>query len=120
MRTIAVLPVKRFASAKQRLGEAVGGDERAGAGEAAMVGDVLAALAEIVGIAEVVVVTAEDAAAEAAEPRGRDRRAPTPWRPASPPLPSSAWSGRASGARSARCSFPATVRRSTRARSPSC
>jgi len=65
MRTIAVLPVKRFASAKQRLGEAVGGDERRELA-AAMVGDVLAALAEIVGIAEVVVVTAEDAAAGAA------------------------------------------------------
>jgi 2-phospho-L-lactate/phosphoenolpyruvate guanylyltransferase len=69
MRTIAVLPVKRFASAKQRLGDAVGGDERRDLA-AAMVGDVLAALAEVVAVAEVVVVTAEDAAAEAAERAG--------------------------------------------------
>ena len=48
MRTVAVLPVKRFDSAKQRLGEAVGGPERRELA-AAMVEDVLAALARSTG-----------------------------------------------------------------------
>ena len=65
MRTAVVLPVKRFAGAKQRLGEAVGGDERRELAEA-MVGDVLDALGRVEGIAEVVVVTAEPSAAQAA------------------------------------------------------
>ena len=41
VRTAAVLPVKSFSRAKQRLGEAVGGSEREELA-AAMVGDVLA------------------------------------------------------------------------------
>ena len=44
MRTAAVLPVKSFGRAKQRLGEAVGQPDRAELA-AGMVGDVLAALA---------------------------------------------------------------------------
>jgi 2-phospho-L-lactate guanylyltransferase len=66
VRTAAVLPVKSFSRAKQRLGEAVGGGEReelAGA----MVRDVLAALAAVPELDDVVVVTAEAVAARAAE-----------------------------------------------------
>ncbi len=65
MRTAAVLPVKRFALAKQRLGAAVAGDlrrELAGA----MLADVLAALAQARTIELTVVVTSERAAAGAA------------------------------------------------------
>jgi 2-phospho-L-lactate/phosphoenolpyruvate guanylyltransferase len=58
MRTIAVLPVKSFERAKQRLGEAVGGGDRR-ALAAAMVGDVLAALDHVPAIADIVVITAE-------------------------------------------------------------
>jgi 2-phospho-L-lactate guanylyltransferase len=65
VRTAAVLPVKSFSRAKQRLGDAVGGDERE-ALAAAMVGDVLAALASVPDIDDVFVVTAEPRAARAA------------------------------------------------------
>ena len=65
MRTVAVLPVKSFSRAKQRLGEAVGGGEREELA-AAMVGDVLAALAAVPQLDEVLVVTAEPLAARAA------------------------------------------------------
>jgi 2-phospho-L-lactate guanylyltransferase len=58
MRTIAILPVKSFERAKQRLGEAVGGGDRR-ALAAAMVGDVLAALGRVAAIADIVVITAE-------------------------------------------------------------
>jgi 2-phospho-L-lactate guanylyltransferase len=63
MRTLAVLPVKSFRRAKQRLGAAVA-DRPALA--AAMVRDVLGALAAVPGLDGIVVVTAEPAAAEAA------------------------------------------------------
>ncbi len=69
MRTTAVLPVKSFARAKQRLGEAVGDEDREQLA-AAMVGDVLAALTAVAQIDEVVVVTAEPLAAQAAERSG--------------------------------------------------
>jgi 2-phospho-L-lactate/phosphoenolpyruvate guanylyltransferase len=69
MRTAAVLPVKRFDSAKQRLGDAVGGAERRELA-AAMVEDVLAALGEVSGLDEVIVVTAEDRAAALARAAG--------------------------------------------------
>jgi 2-phospho-L-lactate/phosphoenolpyruvate guanylyltransferase len=69
MRTAAVLPVKSYGRAKQRLGEAVGADERAELA-AGMVGDVLAALAEVPGLDEVIVVTAEPRAADAARAAG--------------------------------------------------
>jgi 2-phospho-L-lactate/phosphoenolpyruvate guanylyltransferase len=62
VRTAAVLPVKSFANAKQRLGEAVGADDRQQLA-AAMVGDVLAALRGIPGLDDVIVVTAEPTAA---------------------------------------------------------
>src|SRR4051812_8083228 len=69
MRTAAVLPVKRFDSAKQRLGEAVGGRERRELA-AAMVEDVLVALGEVDGLDDVIVVTAEDRAAALARAAG--------------------------------------------------
>jgi 2-phospho-L-lactate guanylyltransferase len=69
VRTTAVLPIKSFARAKQRLGDAVGAVEREQLA-AAMVSDVLAALAAVPEIAEVVVVTAEPLAARAAEEAG--------------------------------------------------
>ena len=62
MRTAAVLPVKSFSRAKQRLADAVGGDER-GQLAAAMVADVLAALAAVPEIDDIVVVTGERLAA---------------------------------------------------------
>jgi 2-phospho-L-lactate guanylyltransferase len=65
MRTAAVLPVKCFGRAKQRLGDAVGGPARA-ALAAAMVGDVLGALGLVPGLDELIVVTAEPRAAAAA------------------------------------------------------
>jgi 2-phospho-L-lactate guanylyltransferase len=69
MRTAAVLPVKRFDSAKQRLAEAVGGAERRELA-AAMVEDVLAALGRIDGLDDLIVVTAEDRAAALARAAG--------------------------------------------------
>jgi len=69
VRTAAVLPVKSFSRAKQRLGEAIGGREREELA-AAMVADVLEALAAVHEIDEVLVVTAEPLAARAAEDAG--------------------------------------------------
>jgi 2-phospho-L-lactate guanylyltransferase len=69
MRVAAVLPVKSFGRAKQRLGTRLTEDERRTLA-AAMVADVLAVLGEVEAIAAVVVVTAEPAAAEAARAVG--------------------------------------------------
>jgi 2-phospho-L-lactate/phosphoenolpyruvate guanylyltransferase len=69
MRTAAVLPIKSFARAKQRLGEAVGGSERRDLAEA-MVDDVLAGLAAVAAIDDLLVVTAEPVAVRAAERAG--------------------------------------------------
>src|SRR4051812_41498715 len=69
MRTAAVLPVKRFDSAKQRLGGGVGGREGRELA-AAMVEDVLVALGEVDGLDDVIVVTAEDRAAALARAAG--------------------------------------------------
>ena len=65
MRTVAVLPVKSFGRAKQRLGAAVGADERRALADA-MAGDVLEALGRVEGLEGVVVVSAEGPALEAA------------------------------------------------------
>jgi 2-phospho-L-lactate/phosphoenolpyruvate guanylyltransferase len=75
VRTLAVLPVKSFGLAKQRLGEAVGADQRRALAQA-MVGDVLEALAGVASVEGVIVVSAEPlgaetAEAEAANPKGR-------------------------------------------------
>jgi 2-phospho-L-lactate guanylyltransferase len=69
MRTAAVLPVKSFGMAKQRLGAAVGRQDR-GELAAAMLGDVLDALRATGGVAELIVVTAEPRAAAAAREAG--------------------------------------------------
>jgi 2-phospho-L-lactate/phosphoenolpyruvate guanylyltransferase len=69
MRTAAVLPVKSFGRAKQRLDEAVGQPDRAELA-AAMVGDVLDALGAVPGLDDLIVVTAEPRAAAAARSAG--------------------------------------------------
>jgi 2-phospho-L-lactate guanylyltransferase len=69
VQTVAVLPVKSFGRAKERLGEALGGAERVELARA-MVGDVLAALGRVEGLDATVVVTAEPAAVRAAEAAG--------------------------------------------------
>jgi 2-phospho-L-lactate/phosphoenolpyruvate guanylyltransferase len=65
MRTAAILPVKRFPIAKQRLGESVDDSLRADLANA-MVGDVLAALRECASIEATIVVTREPSVAAAA------------------------------------------------------
>ncbi|HXP99238.1 MAG TPA: 2-phospho-L-lactate guanylyltransferase [Solirubrobacteraceae bacterium] len=65
MRTAAILPVKRFPLAKQRLGESVADGLRADLARA-MVGDVLSALHECPAIDTTIVVTSEPAVASAA------------------------------------------------------
>src|SRR3954463_12738426 len=69
MRTAAILPVKTFARAKQRLGAAVDAPDRSVLA-GAMGGEVLAALAAVPGLDDVVVVTAEERAAAAAREAG--------------------------------------------------
>jgi 2-phospho-L-lactate/phosphoenolpyruvate guanylyltransferase len=69
VRTAAILPVKRFALAKQRLGDAVVGALRADLARA-MAGDVLVALHETPAIERLVVVTAEPSVAAAARYQG--------------------------------------------------
>lgn len=69
MRTAAVLPVKRFSRAKQRLGASIADSLRQELVRA-MVGDVLAALASVPGIEITVVVTREPIAAAAARGGG--------------------------------------------------
>src|SRR4051812_18394477 len=69
MRTVAVLPVKSFARAKQRIGSALVGEDRRQLAEA-MVGDVLQALGRIDGLDGVVMVTAEPIARALAEASG--------------------------------------------------
>lgn len=59
---MAILPVKRFAAAKQRLSDALGSEPRAALAEA-MVRDVLLALARVDGIERTLVVTGEPRAA---------------------------------------------------------
>ena len=73
MRTLAVLPVKSFGLAKQRLGEAVGAGERRALARA-MVGDVLEALARVEGLSGVIVVTAESLGDETAGATRSGRR----------------------------------------------
>ncbi len=69
MNTVAVLPVKTFARAKQRLEDAVGVVEREQLAQA-MAADVLDALLQVSEIASVIVVTAEPHAADAARAAG--------------------------------------------------
>lgn len=69
MRTAAILPVKRFASAKQRLAPSIPDGSRATLARA-MVSDVLAALAATPAIELTIVVTDEPDAASAARALG--------------------------------------------------
>jgi len=69
MTTLAILPVKGFGRAKQRLRERVPDGPRAGLAEA-MVRDVLRALAACDGLHGVIVVTAEPVAAAVAREAG--------------------------------------------------
>jgi 2-phospho-L-lactate guanylyltransferase len=69
VRTAAILPVKRFAHAKQRLGASVADRLRLDLA-AAMVQDVLDALARTEGLALRIVVTSEDSIVPVAESRG--------------------------------------------------
>jgi 2-phospho-L-lactate/phosphoenolpyruvate guanylyltransferase len=64
MRTAAVLPVKRFALAKQRLGATVADPVRLALARA-MVADVLSALGACPEIGQVILVTSEDSVARA-------------------------------------------------------
>jgi 2-phospho-L-lactate/phosphoenolpyruvate guanylyltransferase len=65
MRTAAILPVKRFARAKRRLGASVADPLRIELARA-MVADVLLALAQTTAIERTIVVTSEDSVAAAA------------------------------------------------------
>lgn len=58
MRTLAILPVKSFGRAKQRLGDAVGADQRRALARA-MATDVLEALGRVEGLDGVIVISAE-------------------------------------------------------------
>jgi 2-phospho-L-lactate guanylyltransferase len=69
MRTAAVLPVKSFARAKQRLGESVADPLRLELARA-MVADVLLALSETAAIERTIVVTREQSVASAASELG--------------------------------------------------
>jgi 2-phospho-L-lactate/phosphoenolpyruvate guanylyltransferase len=69
MRTAAILPVKRFAQAKQRLGASVADPLRLELARA-MVGDVLAALTETASIEHTIVVTGEPSVADTARAQG--------------------------------------------------
>jgi 2-phospho-L-lactate guanylyltransferase len=64
MRTAAILPVKRFTRAKQRLGASVADPLREDLARA-MVGDVLVALSQTTSIERMIVVTGEDSVAAA-------------------------------------------------------
>lgn len=69
MRTAAILPVKRFSIAKQRLGASIDDSLRRRLAEA-MVADVLAALAGASSIDRTILVTAEQSIAHAARAQG--------------------------------------------------
>jgi 2-phospho-L-lactate guanylyltransferase len=69
MRTAAILPVKRFAAAKSRLGESVADPLRLQLAQA-MVADVLLALAQTAWIERTIVVTREDGLLETAREHG--------------------------------------------------
>jgi 2-phospho-L-lactate guanylyltransferase len=73
VRTLAVLPVKSFGRAKQRLGEAVGADQKRALARA-MVGDVLEALGRVDGLAGVIVVSAEALGDDLAAASSKGRR----------------------------------------------
>jgi 2-phospho-L-lactate/phosphoenolpyruvate guanylyltransferase len=61
MRTLAILPVKSFGAAKQRLGPALGSGSRQALAQA-MFADVLTSLRKVAGLDSIVVVTADPVA----------------------------------------------------------
>ena len=65
LRTIAILPVKSFGTAKQRLADVLGDGARKALAQA-MFSDVLATLRHVPELAEIAVVTADRAAESAA------------------------------------------------------
>ncbi len=65
MRTAAIMPVKRFSEAKQRLGQSVADPLRRDLARA-MVGDVLSALRDCAALERTIVVTSEESVAAAA------------------------------------------------------
>jgi 2-phospho-L-lactate guanylyltransferase len=67
----AIIPVKRFGAAKQRLSEALHRDQRERLAEA-MLADVLAAASACAALEPIIVVTGEPAAAQAARDSGAD------------------------------------------------
>jgi 2-phospho-L-lactate guanylyltransferase len=69
MRTLAILPVKSFGAAKQRLAPALGARSRQALAQA-MFSDVLASLQRVDGLDAVAVVTADPAAGAAARAEG--------------------------------------------------
>ena len=79
MRTAAILPVKRFAQAKQRLGASVADPLRLDLARA-MVGDVLTALAETASIERTIVVTSEPSWPTTARATGERSSSTTPPR----------------------------------------
>lgn len=71
MSTLAILPVKSFGAAKQRLAPALPGGSRRALAQA-MLSDVLGSLGRISGVDAVVVVTADELAASAARNAGAE------------------------------------------------
>lgn len=71
MRATAIVPVKRFAAAKQRLAETLAPPQRA-ALAAAMLGDVLAAIGRCTNVERTLVVSGEPAVVPIASERGAD------------------------------------------------
>ncbi len=69
MRTAAILPIKRFTEAKQRLGESVAEELRAELVRA-MIADVLLALAQTSAIERTIIISSEDAIAASAREHG--------------------------------------------------
>ena len=69
MRTIAILPIKSFGAAKQRLSGLLGGGSREALAQA-MFSDVLSSLRHVPGIDEIAVVTANRLAEDAARGEG--------------------------------------------------
>jgi 2-phospho-L-lactate/phosphoenolpyruvate guanylyltransferase len=69
MRTLAILPVKSFGAAKQRLSPALGASARQALAQA-MFSDVLASLRQVDGLDAIAVVTADPAGSAAARAEG--------------------------------------------------
>ena len=74
-RTIAILPVKSFGAAKQRLADVLGGGARQALAQA-MFRDVLATLRHVSELDEIAVVTADRAAESVATSSDGDRFCP--------------------------------------------